>query len=227
MAKKTMKKEQPLRFFVRILHRAEIFLTVLDFANMEQLFQLLFILDCNASKVKWDHGINSKESLAESVKNTSKISMIESDVIVDQTETELIMAHPPLTTSDLTFDFWLETVDRNSNLGGKADFKSMEAARKIYEYGFLQSLIDGTGISKEMHGCTFLCRHMLIRKSDTVIHQITPFQGKQEDLWYVHYVLGLMPLKRFCTSSKRTKDRFNGCCECELSFSRLAARDVV
>lgn len=82
------------------------------------------------SRIKWGHGINSRIQLFKSLHGRDM--MIEADVSVgtiaggDATVTT-IMAHPPLNTSDLSLEEFLDTIlDSNTTKGIKLDFKDLE-----------------------------------------------------------------------------------------------------
>lgn len=51
---------------------------------------------------------------------------IEADILIDPSTNQPIMAHPPLTTSDLTFTEFLQQT-RSSSKGLKLDFKDINA----------------------------------------------------------------------------------------------------
>ncbi|XP_057371637.1 uncharacterized protein LOC130692528 isoform X1 [Daphnia carinata] len=82
------------------------------------------------SRIKWGHGINSRIQLYKSLHGRDM--MIEADVSVgtitggDATIMP-IMAHPPLNTSDLSLEEFLDTIlDSNTTKGIKLDFKDLE-----------------------------------------------------------------------------------------------------
>ncbi|XP_046644331.1 uncharacterized protein LOC124329334 [Daphnia pulicaria] len=88
-------------------------------------------IDSDLSRIKWGHGINSKVQL-----NTSlygKDMMIEADVsmgtIVGGDGSILpIMAHPPLVSSDLSLEEFMDTILNSGTFKGiKLDFKDIEA----------------------------------------------------------------------------------------------------
>lgn len=78
----------------------------------------------DASKVTWAHAVNSQIKLREAV--DSSIMFIEADILLDSSTNEAIMAHPPHTTSDLTFAQFLREA-QNASKGLKLDFKDIHA----------------------------------------------------------------------------------------------------
>lgn len=107
--------------------------------GMNKLFETLHIRDNDAFRVKWAHGVNSIEELHHCLMNSSMLNdtdtatsasrpmMIESDVIIDDVTGQPVMAHPPMTSSNLSFETWLKTLMNSSFAGAKADFKTMDA----------------------------------------------------------------------------------------------------
>ncbi|KAJ3604408.1 hypothetical protein NHX12_029149 [Muraenolepis orangiensis] len=79
----------------------------------------------DSSLLLWAHGANSRERLTAAL--TGPCHMIEADVLMRGSEPkEPIMAHPPMTDSDIRLQEWLEevrTADRNKGI--KLDFKSV------------------------------------------------------------------------------------------------------
>lgn len=88
----------------------------------------------NLTKIVWAHAVNSQADLTKAL-NTDDIMMLEADVVVGTlnhsngtNSTNIpIMAHPPNTESDLSFEDFLTTVLLNNTKGIKLDFKSTEA----------------------------------------------------------------------------------------------------
>ncbi|XP_076855115.1 protein FAM151B [Brachyhypopomus gauderio] len=79
----------------------------------------------DAADITWYHAANSKDKINEAIKGPAQ--MIEADVLLrGHDPQEPIMAHPPLTDSDITLQEWLGAVE-NSNKGIKLDFKSLPA----------------------------------------------------------------------------------------------------
>ena len=75
-------------------------------------------------QVTWSHAVNSKDKLKIAIEDNS-IMFIESDLIKSNQQNEVIMAHPPDTTSDLTFYEWFKMC-KTSNKGLKLDFKTQD-----------------------------------------------------------------------------------------------------
>ncbi|XP_078584957.1 protein FAM151A-like [Branchiostoma floridae x Branchiostoma japonicum] len=78
-------------------------------------------------QVTWSHGANSKAQLAEAL--ASDVHMLEADILLrgqgTHAETDIpVMAHPPQTDSDNTFQEWLDAALESSK-GLKLDFKSI------------------------------------------------------------------------------------------------------
>ncbi|PAA50821.1 hypothetical protein BOX15_Mlig032811g1 [Macrostomum lignano] len=86
----------------------------------------------DATKITWSHATNSKKLLHDALNGPNRVMVLESDVLMkgagtSQQELLPIMAHPPDTDSDLTFDEYLATVAAsNSTVGIKLDFKAIE-----------------------------------------------------------------------------------------------------
>ncbi|CAK9830377.1 Protein FAM151B [Anthophora retusa] len=90
----------------------------------------------NLTKIVWAHAVNSKAEL-DTTLASGDIMMIEGDIVLgkwnstdntNSTETIPIMAHPPVSESDLSLEKFLNTViDKNTKKGVKLDFKSIEA----------------------------------------------------------------------------------------------------
>ena len=124
--------------------------------------------------IKWSHATNSSYALAKAL--SSKCHMIEGDILMgvcsSYPTTVAIMAHPPNTVSDLSFeDFILSIHNENNSIndtaekkGVKLDFKDPEAVLCCLK--FLKSISfdapvfvnadiwDGNGGS----GCTFVAK---------------------------------------------------------------------
>ena len=81
-----------------------------------------FDVNNDAALVKWSHAVNNRKKLTESLKSDS--TFLEADILlIDSKHSEPIMAHPPLTDSDLTFSQWLN-ISKSSKKGLKLDFKT-------------------------------------------------------------------------------------------------------
>ena len=84
-----------------------------------------------ATEIRWSHATNSAEALAEAL--TNSVHMIEADILMGTTMTEPetcpIMAHPPQTSSNLSFEEFILSVTNHSGSkkGVKLDFKDPEA----------------------------------------------------------------------------------------------------
>ena len=78
----------------------------------------------DASRVTWAHAVNSRQKLEETLK--SSLLFIEADILIGSSTTEPIMAHPPHTTSDLTFADFLKEL-KSTSKGLKLDFKDINA----------------------------------------------------------------------------------------------------
>ncbi|CAH1248005.1 FAM151B [Branchiostoma lanceolatum] len=83
----------------------------------------------DAMQVTWSHGANSKAQLAEAL--ASDVHMLEADILLRGQGTPAqsdipVMAHPPQTDSDNTFEEWLDAALESSK-GLKLDFKSIGA----------------------------------------------------------------------------------------------------
>lgn len=80
------------------------------------------IEDSDASKVIWSHAVNSHSSLKQALYDETMI--LEADIIfIENKHSEPIMAHPPQTSSDITFKEWLLT-SLTSKKALKLDFKT-------------------------------------------------------------------------------------------------------
>lgn len=104
--------------------------TCILFPMSEDIFKVFGISDNDGLKIRWAHAANSIESLNEAL-NDSKILMIESDIVLSSATGLPIMAHPPNTESDLSFEEWLLRVSawNETKKGAKADFKSIESVQ--------------------------------------------------------------------------------------------------
>ncbi|CAF1340282.1 unnamed protein product [Adineta steineri] len=78
----------------------------------------------DASRVTWAHAVNSREKLEEALK--SPLMFIEADILIGSASPSPIMAHPPHTTSDLTFSEFLKEI-KSTSKGLKLDFKDINA----------------------------------------------------------------------------------------------------
>jgi hypothetical protein len=85
----------------------------------------------------WVHSCCSKSALAAALQN-NEVDAIETDIIVSSVTHQAVMAHPPRTHSDFTFDdFMSECVKHNNTVGSsglkmknlKLDFKHLGAVR--------------------------------------------------------------------------------------------------
>ena len=74
-------------------------------------------------EITWAHAVTS-QALLQRYLNDPEIMMIEGDVSISANG-EIIMAHPPATTSDLTFHEWLHRI-AESGKGAKLDIKVPE-----------------------------------------------------------------------------------------------------
>ncbi len=80
--------------------------------------------------IGWIHGANNTQALLGALSDTN-VHFIEGDISV--VDGKIIMAHPPVTESDLGFERWLDlTVDAGK--GAKLDFKSPEAVTHCLNY---------------------------------------------------------------------------------------------
>ena len=80
--------------------------------------------------IGWIHGANSSQALLGALSDPN-VHFIEGDISV--VDGEIIMAHPPVTESDLGFENWLDlTIDAGK--GAKLDFKSPEAVTHCLNY---------------------------------------------------------------------------------------------
>lgn len=85
----------------------------------------------NAGDIIWSHAVNSKEKLAKCVSNP-KLMMIESDIRISD-EKKVITAHPPATTSDLSFNELMREIAKTDK-GIKLDFKDAEVLDYCLDY---------------------------------------------------------------------------------------------
>lgn len=93
--------------------------SILKFFNLKSLWE-----------VKWAHGVNSKNDLKEAC--SSEVMMIEGDVKSDPFG-NIIMAHPPKETSDITFFEWIDQII-SCKKGAKIDFKDKNSILPTIEY---------------------------------------------------------------------------------------------
>ena len=72
--------------------------------------QIKFLLDFFGVKKLWDiiwvHAINSQKELSR-FSHSNETMMIEGDISMSD-EGEIIMAHPPKTSSDLKYEDWIQ-----------------------------------------------------------------------------------------------------------------------
>lgn len=86
--------------------------------------------------IGWIHGANSSQALLGALSDPN-VHFIEGDISVVGGES--IMAHPPVTESDLGFEKWLDlTIEAGK--GAKLDFKSPEAVTHCLNYAKQQAL---------------------------------------------------------------------------------------
>ncbi|EDW64460.1 protein FAM151B isoform X2 [Drosophila virilis] len=88
----------------------------------------------NLTAISWAHAVNSQQLLADAL--SGEIDMIEADIVLGQLNgvgPDLpVMAHPPITISDLTLEDFLLQIRAHNELhegaekGVKLDFKSIE-----------------------------------------------------------------------------------------------------
>mmetsp|Transcript_15122 Transcript_15122/g.36933 ORF Transcript_15122/g.36933 Transcript_15122/m.36933 type:complete len:320 (+) Transcript_15122:54-1013(+) len=94
----------------------------------------------SAQDITWGHAINSRDELDSVLRGDGHIMFLESDVRMGtcgECENLPIMAHPPATQSDLTFDNYLQDIvhhnrtmtDSSRRVGIKLDFKDAAALR--------------------------------------------------------------------------------------------------
>ncbi|XP_068227081.1 protein FAM151B [Palaemon carinicauda] len=92
------------------------------------------------SKVSWAHAVNSKEELEQSIGDET-IMMLEADILPGRLEgadpsepTIPIMAHPPATESDISFEMWIDEVIKankdGQKKGAKLDFKDISVVEE-------------------------------------------------------------------------------------------------
>lgn len=107
--------------------------------------------------VTWAHGVNSKADLEANL-NDVGIQMLEADLVMgrligagESDPVTVIMAHPPVNESDLSFEMFLgEVIEYNKNLslgnrkGIKLDFKEYEAAEKSLQILAQRNLTEPT-----------------------------------------------------------------------------------
>ena len=80
--------------------------------------------------VGWIHGANRSQALLDALSD-SKVQFIEGDILL--VGGEIIMAHPPVAESDLSFERWLDLTFA-AGKGAKLDFKSPEAVVPCLAY---------------------------------------------------------------------------------------------
>jgi hypothetical protein len=105
-------------------------------------------IENDASRITWAHAVNSRAQLQEALESKSKyisfqhsmslfddlgsLMFIEADILIDPLTNQPIMAHPPHTSSDLTFSEFLQQT-RSSSKGLKLDFKDINALQPCLE----------------------------------------------------------------------------------------------
>ncbi len=86
------------------------------------------VLDFFKAKQLWDitgvHGVNDQKRLNRFIKS-DEVMLFEGDIFLSDVGKEIIMAHPPALTSDLTFNDWIYQVD-GSKKAAKLDIKKPE-----------------------------------------------------------------------------------------------------
>lgn len=80
--------------------------------------------------IGWVHGANSRQALLGALADP-RVQFIEGDISV--VGGEIIMAHPPVTESDLSFETWLD-LTVGAGKGAKLDFKSRDAVEHCLAY---------------------------------------------------------------------------------------------
>ncbi len=80
--------------------------------------------------VGWVHGANSNQKLLGALSDPA-VHFIEGDIT--EVDGKIIMAHPPVTESDLDFERWLD-LTVSSGKGAKLDFKSPQAVAHCLTY---------------------------------------------------------------------------------------------
>lgn len=100
----------------------------------------------DASRITWAHAVNSREKLDEALKSEynsqckhfftffflGSLLFIEADILIGSESSLPIMAHPPHTTSDLTFSDFLKEL-KSTTKGLKLDFKDINALQPCLE----------------------------------------------------------------------------------------------
>ena len=101
----------------------------------------------DASRITWAHAVNSRDKLEEALKSELNCSLqlvfsiffflgsllfIEADILIGSGSPLPIMAHPPHTTSDLTFTDFLQEC-KSTTKGLKLDFKDINALQPSLE----------------------------------------------------------------------------------------------
>lgn len=87
-------------------------------------------------EIGWIHGANTRAALAGGLSDP-QVNFIEGDI--SPVGGEIIMAHPPVTESDLTFEAWLDMTIA-AGKGAKLDFKSPEALAHCLAYASRHAL---------------------------------------------------------------------------------------
>lgn len=75
------------------------------------------------SDISWEYKVNDRTYLHE--RCDSKIMIVEGDIVYSDRLQEAIMAHPPDTESDLTFEEWISELLKTGK-GAKLDFKKLK-----------------------------------------------------------------------------------------------------
>jgi len=95
------------------------------------------------TNITWAHAVNSKERLTDALKGPAQ--MLEADIVMGTTKRKSdsehevpIMAHPPNTTSDLSFNKFLSAVikhniEERSKKGIKLDFKQLDCVEPVLQ----------------------------------------------------------------------------------------------
>ncbi|CAF0943653.1 unnamed protein product [Adineta ricciae] len=95
-----------------------------DIRHFQHTLHYFPSVENDASRITWAHAVNSREKLEEALK--SSLLFIEADILMGSSPIGPIMAHPPHTTSDLTFSDFLQAV-KSTSKGLKLDFKDINA----------------------------------------------------------------------------------------------------
>ena len=84
-----------------------------------------------SSRQRWAHSVCSKRELEAALQDDS-ITAIETDLIWSTTQSAVVHAHPPQTTSDLAFDAFMDAVTTSpARKHLKLDFKSQDVVQPV------------------------------------------------------------------------------------------------